>query len=436
MSSVTEIAVALKKTLSEAAEWRFMVKSANSVDIGVDDSKLGGPYSPPRSSAEITGNVFVIWEDGRCSRGRIDSNILSRLPRELELWRSLAYRDDDAAYIWEVEAPTDVQLHDPHVANMVRGDATPMLEAVSEIGEAARDSGTMVVDSRVCCSCGETIVATSNGLWTKYSETSAMCYWYLDKTLGDSRYGRGSKTWHAVRESVARTARLVDAARLPASAGSGTMPVIISPSVMDSFIGHYIASNLSGENVAEGRSRFEIDQFRSGERVLRDDLQVVLDTAVPMGPGSYPCTVEGVPSGRTSLVQDGRLVTPVLNLKYARRCNMQPTPLPQRGLSPGHAGMLIRTDKMETVESLVGECQDALLVCGVLGMHTQDHATGNFSLAVPEAIVVKDGELLGSTKTVISGNFFDALDSCRTRFGLDDEHPNPWMEFLCHVKVG
>jgi len=49
---------------------------------------------------------------------------------------------------------------------------------------------------------------------------------------------------------------------------------------------------------------------------------------------------------------------------------------------------------------------------------------------------VKDGELLGSTKAVISGNFFDALDSSRTRFGLDDDHPNPWMEFLCHVKVG
>lgn len=436
MSSVDEIAAALKNTLSEAAEWRFTVKSANSVDMGVDDSKLGGPYSPPRSSTEITGNVFVIWEDGRCSRGRIDSGILNRLPREMELWRSLAYRDDDAAHIWEVEAPTDLELLDSSVALMVQGDSTPILEAVHEIGEAARDSGSMVVDSRVSCSCGETIVATSKGLWATYSETSAMCYWYLDKTLGDRRHGRTRETWHNIKQSVERTARIVDAARLPASLGSGRMPVIISPGVMDSFIGHYIASNLSGENVAEGRSRFEVDQFHSGERVLRDDMQVILDTAVPMGPGSYPCTVEGVPSGRTDLVQDGRLVTPILNLKYARRCSMQPTSLPQRGLSPGYAGMLLRTEKMETAESLVEECQNALLVCGVLGMHTQDPVTGNFSLAVPEAVVVKDGKLLGSTKAVISGNFFDALDSSRTRFGLDDDHPNPWMEFLCHVKVG
>lgn len=436
MSSVTKIAVALKNTLSEAAAWRFAVKSGNSVDIGVDDSKLGGAYSPPRSSTEITGTVFVIWEDGRCSRGRIDSSIAGRLPREMELWRSLAYRDDDAAHIWDVEAPTDVELFDSHVADMVQGDATPMLEAVREIGEAARESGSMVVDSRVRCSLGETIVATSNGLWANYSETNAMCYWYLDKTLGDARSGRTGETWHGVKEAVARTAKIVDAARFPASVASGNMPVIISPGVMDSFIGHYIASNLSGENVAEGRSRFEIDQFLSGERVLRDDMQVILDTAVPMGPGSYPCTVEGVPSGRTDLVKDGRLVTPILNIKYARRCNMRPTQLPQRGLSPGHAGMLLRAEKMERVESLVGECQDALLICGVLGMHTQDPATGNFSLAVPEAVVVKDGELLGSTKAVISGNFFDALDSCRTRFGLDDEHPNPWMEFMCHVKAG
>ncbi len=42
------------------------------------------------------------------------------------------------------------------------------------------------------------------------------------------------------------------------------------------------------------------------------------------------------------------------------------------------------------------------------GMHTQDPVSGNFSLAAPEAIVVKGGEMLGSVKAVISGNFFDA----------------------------
>jgi len=182
------------------------------------------------------------------------------------------------------------------VALMVQGDSTPILEAVHEIGEAARDSGSD--GSRFSSilflwrdDCGN--VQGVMGLLTL--KRAPMCYWYLDKTLGDRRHGRTRETWHNIKQSVERTARIVDAARLPASLGSGRMPVIISPGVMDSFIGHYIASNLSGENVAEGRSRFEVDQFHSGERVLRDDMQVILDTAVPMGPGSYPCTVEGGP---------------------------------------------------------------------------------------------------------------------------------------------
>jgi len=91
---------------------------------------------------------------------------------------------------------------------------------------------------------------------------------------------------------------------------------------------------------------------------------------------------------------------------------------------------------MGAAESLLEECQDALLVCSVLGMHTQDPVSGNFSLAAPEAIVVKGGEMLGSVKAVISGNFFDALNSRQTRLSLDDQHPNPWMECLCHVEVG
>ncbi|HBK59326.1 MAG TPA: peptidase, partial [Firmicutes bacterium] len=73
-------------------------------------------------------------------------------------------------------------------------------------------------------------------------------------------------------------------------------------------------------------------------------------------------------------------------------------------------------------------------VDSVLGMHTQDPTTGNYSLAVPDGIVVRDGQFAGAAKVVISGNFFSALSDADTRFGLSGDHPNPGIELACHVE--
>ena len=229
MSAAVDIAEALARRLSGVLGWRLVANSVYSVDVGMDDNKLCGNYRPPRATGEITGGVFIIWEDGTVSRGRIDSKTLSRLPRDIELWRSLAYRDDDAAQIAGLMPPTQVELFDPRVADIVTGDSGPVFEAVAQIAEAARESGADVIDAGVGCSAVETVIATSSGLWVKYPETNVWCSWGIDKAMSGIRLGRDRETLAALPRAVCATGRLALAAKARARVDARDMRVILTP---------------------------------------------------------------------------------------------------------------------------------------------------------------------------------------------------------------
>ncbi|MCR4427321.1 MAG: metallopeptidase TldD-related protein, partial [Firmicutes bacterium] len=228
---------------------------------------------------------------------------------------------------------------------------------------------------------------------------------------------------------------LVAALGTPGTARSGPTSVLLAPWVADALIGHYLAGNLAGENVAEGRSRFSLEQFRTREKVMREDVSVVVDTAIPLGPGSSPCTPEGIPSGSVRLIDSGRLSTPILNVRYAAKCGRTPTPVPQPGLAAGDSGLFLRACTAGTWKDLLRQTSEGLLVCSVLGLHTQDPTTGNFSLAAPETLVIQEGRCAGGVKAVISGNFLDALVDDGTCFGVDEDRPNPGIRLLCQATV-
>jgi PmbA protein len=89
---------------------------------------------------------------------------------------------------------------------------------------------------------------------------------------------------------------------------------------------------------------------------------------------------------------------------------------------------------MENWAELLSGADDVILVDSVLGMHTQDPTAGNFSLAVPDGIVVRAGQFAGAAKVVISGNFFSVINEADTRFALSEADPNPGIELACHVE--
>ena len=133
-----------------------------------------------------------------------------------------------------------------------------------------------------------------------------------------------SSVWPKPRDGLRVKARQLQAADF--------VPVILHPGVVERLV--------SGQSSApprrlDDRSRRGAISTRPVRRtrtaVLREDLTLRLDPLQPLKSGSYRVSVEGVPAAplhRSS--NNGRLVQPVLDLKYARRLGStcRPTPLP------------------------------------------------------------------------------------------------------------
>jgi PmbA protein len=123
----------------------------------------------------------------------------------------------------------------------------------------------------------------------------------------------------------------------------------------------------------------------------------------PLSAGSYVVSGEGVPAAECTLITGGRLVTPLLDLKHARKADRAPTPWP-RG-----ASSWVLPAPARDLEDLVASVERGLLVFQLLGLHTQDATSGRFSLTVSQGLVIDRGRLLGRAKAIIAGNFLELL---------------------------
>jgi PmbA protein len=97
------------------------------------------------------------------------------------------------------------------------------------------------------------------------------------------------------------------------------------------------------------------------------------------------------------------LVTPLLDLKHAKKAGMAATPLP-RGSSSFALPAPTRG-----AQAAIAALDHGLIVHGLLGLHTQDSARGSFSVTVGQGLVVEKGVVVGRAKAIIAGNFFEAL---------------------------
>ena len=73
------------------------------------------------------------------------------------------------------------------------------------------------------------------------------------------------------------------------------------------------------------------------------------------------------------------------------------------------------------------------MILSVLGVHTQDSASGDFSLSAPQALRLSDGGYAGRLRATISGNLFELLASPSLRFVTFEGEPTPGLLFPCRL---
>jgi len=410
--------------------WSVYAVERRRLSIGTRDGATGNAHTPLKISETLGARFLAVWEDGKISRGSLERRQIADDPLSaLERARGSAYADPDAARVSGPAEFPDVELHDDRVVGLIDGELDLVGHRLARVREtlAANDFGTW--SGAIAVAESRSRLVTSIGLDVEDRGTSAGWHVSFDGEWGDGFSARSLDDEPAFElrlSRLAETVRHLGRPRPPMK--PGVHPVILHPHVVETLFLGTLLQNLEGSNVAHGEGFFKLDEFGSDRPALRDDLSLTLDPTKPLKSGSYRFTVEGVPAVRCELVSNGCLRTPILDLKYANRLGLDPTPAPY-GMDALDLGATESVSERDAYALADG----GALILSVLGVHTLDSASGDFSLAAPQALILGADGPNGRIRTTISGNVFAVLRDEALRPVRFENEPTPGLLFPCHL---
>lgn len=262
---------------------------------------------------------------------------------------------------------------------------------------------------------GEVAIANSLGVAALYR--SAVCGLYISLAAeqdGQSEtgyalyYGRRYEKLNPQtlgREAAARAVGLLGARTIKTC----SVPVVFDPYVAVDIIG-LLAPALTAEAVQRGRSLLA---GKVGEKVAGGGFTLIDDGTFNDGVRTAPFDGEGVPTQRTVLVNDGVLQGYLYNTYTAAKEGRTSTGNATRASFKSTPGVGPTNFYLEpgplSPEEMIREVEEGLYVMEVMGMHTANPISGDFSVGA-SGVWIKHGVLTQPVRgIVIAGNMLALL---------------------------
>ena len=183
-----------------------------------------------------------------------------------------------------------------------------------------------------------------------------------------------------------------------------------------------VPSAIRGDRLVRNESFWSGKQ---GEVVLAKDLSLIDDGRLEGGKSASARDGEGVPTRRQTLVEQGRLVGSLWSTRDAaqqvaegRIDHAQTNGCAVRGghQSPPSTGcsdlQMTSTQKSSSQEALLERMEEGYIVHSVMGAHTANPTSGDFSVTTSTLLRVEGGEVIGPVKQAgLSGNLAKALSN-------------------------
>ena len=193
--------------------------------------------------------------------------------------------------------------------------------------------------------------------------------------------------------------------------------VIFHPFAFSDILEEALAPAIDSDNVQKGRSGL-IDKL--GEELAVPELSIYDDGLVEAGIETSASDDEGVPSQRTTVIEKGVLKTYLYDTYTAGKAGVKSTGNGSRSsyMSPPAVGLRnFIVDYPQT--DIIADTQSGVFINTVIGAHTANSISGDFSVEARNAFTIKDGVLDKPIKSLmISGNSFELLKNI-TGAGLD-----------------
>ncbi len=195
--------------------------------------------------------------------------------------------------------------------------------------------------------------------------------------------------------------------------------VIFTPHAFSSFMEFILAPSLRGDRASTGGSVYS---ERIGEEVANKDVSIRDDGTLPRGVNSALYDDEGAPSRNNILVENGVLKGFVYDLRSAKNNQTETTANAVRSsrllssrsykVPPSVACrnlVLECSNTKNKIEDMIDEVESGILVYDLIGAHTANPASGDFSVNSSILFLIEKGELKPIKSAMISGNFPSSL---------------------------
>ena len=195
---------------------------------------------------------------------------------------------------------------------------------------------------------------------------------------------------------------------------SGTYRAIILNKCMPDLLGTF-AGIFSAESAQKGMSLLA---GKEGEVIASPVVTLMDDPLLPGGLASSAFDAEGVATRTKAVIEDGRLVTLLHNLKTARKAGVRTT---GNAAKAGYAAAVrvaptnfYLKPGEKTLEQLMADMDDGLVITGVSGLHAgANPISGDFSL-IAQGYTVKNGQKDAPVERItVAGNFYQLLKNVR-----------------------
>ncbi len=206
------------------------------------------------------------------------------------------------------------------------------------------------------------------------------------------------------RDAATKATLLLNGKKIKSFKGYG----LIIPAVAVEFL-ELVCQSLSAENFLLGKSIFINKMDKS---VINDKINIIDDGLLKERFGSTPFDGEGVPTKRKLLIEKGILKGLMHNCYTAKRSGLKSSTgnalRTERGISVGPTNLYLDTESRKySFEELLKIIDRGIYVIDVMGMHTANPISGDFSVGAA-GLYIEKGEIKYPLKeVVISGNIGD-----------------------------
>jgi PmbA protein len=192
----------------------------------------------------------------------------------------------------------------------------------------------------------------------------------------------------------------------------GKKDIVFHPFALSDLIQNAFIPSIDADNIQKGRSSLA---GKTGELIAAESLSITDDGTLKGGSGSSVSDDEGFPSRKTPVISNGVLDSYLYDSYTAGKAGVESTGNATRGSYASLPG--IGTTNLvfsHPPSDIISKIDDGVFINTVIGAHTANHISGDFSVEARNAFVIKHGEIEAPVNSLmVSGNIFELLSGIR-----------------------